>query len=588
MPADTPTNDAHIGLGTVNLATIVVYIVVLIAVGFWFSRRDRTTEDFLLGGRRIPWWAVGLSYVMSLASTLSLVMIPGEIYDNGLSAFFPFTFIYPFASVAAFFLFLRFYYKLKVFTPFSYLQRRYDASVRLMISGLYLWTRLSYIALVLYSSAKVFDGAAGWNPYVVIPIIALVGILYTVLGGMRAVVWTDVLQFFVLFGGLAMAIVICTRNVDGGVAGVLDYAFAQGRGPVQLANPEFYRIDPYVRLCFWMLLLNAVMDPIFFNGCDQITVQRLLSTRSYRDSMMAAFTNGGAALIYIAMLCFVGLAVFSFYGQHPDPTIAEGDKALFKFIGTKMPPPLPGLMLAAMLAAAMSTLDSGMNSLSAVVVKDFYLRYRNSAASEAAQVRLARWLTLAIGVFAAAVAMSVTALSENLRDSVMETSVVWGALGVVLGPVFLLGVTTRRVTGRMIWIGTAAAWGINCGMVTWYIASKNGLDRAIPLSWVAVPASLTAVMVIVALASGSRQRHRSLSAVVPAVFGLAYSSAMVLWFISGQLRGGQLSFMWNTFPGLLLFLLIGYTSVLFGKKPDECTHKGLTLFSADEPVEPSS
>ena len=576
-------------LGTVNIATIVVYMLVVIGMGFWFSRRERTSEDFLLGGRSIVWWAIGISYLMSLTSTISMVMVPGETFNNGISAYILFGVVYPFTSVAAFFLFIRFYYKLKVFTPFAYLERRFDPGVRYLISILYFWTRLVYLAMVLFSSAKVFTGAADWNPYWTIPFIAVIGIVYTVLGGMRAVVWTDVMQFIVLFGGLAMAIVICTSHVDGGFAGVLEYAFEHDRGPVQYANPEFYQFHPYVRLCFWMLLLQVLIDPIFYNGCDQITVQRLLSTSTYKQAMKAAIMNGMLVIPSILMMLFIGMAVYTFYGQNPDPNLGpkEGDKALFNFISTMMPAPLPGLMLAAMLAAAMSTLDSGMNSLSAVAVKDFYLKLANPSATERQQVRLARIATVAIGVFAAVVALCITATSTNLRESVMEAMAVWGALGAILGPVFLLAVTTRRVNGRLIWISTAAAWGVNCGMVTWYIAAKlmAGMDQAIPAGWIAVPACLTALLLIASAAAKATRGRVPVGLIAATVFGFAYSCAMTLWFASGRAHGGELSFMWVTFPGVIVFLAVGYGSLPFLSEQDERAHRGLTLFSANEPVE---
>ena len=128
-----------------NLSVIVLYMMAVVAVGAWFSRREETSEEYLLGGRRMPWWAVGISYMMSLLSTVSLVMVPGEIYNHGLSLYIlgP---LYPLTSILMFYAFVRFYYKLEVFTPFAYLGRRYDPAVRLLISILYLWTRLIYLA----------------------------------------------------------------------------------------------------------------------------------------------------------------------------------------------------------------------------------------------------------------------------------------------------------------------------------------------------------------------------------------------------------------------------------------------------------
>jgi uncharacterized sodium:solute symporter family permease YidK len=250
-----------------------------------------------------------------------------------------------------------------------------------------------------------------------------------------------------------------------------------------------------------------------------------------------------------------------------------------------MPPPLPGLMLAAMLAAAMSTLDSGMNSLSTVAVKDFYLKFFNAEATERQQVLLAQFVTVAIGLFATLVALAINASAQTLRESVMEAASVWGAFSVVLAPVFLLAVTTRRVNGRVIWIGTVAAWGFNAGMVTWYVASKRGLDGAISPNWIVVPACLTVLMLVAALGIGAARRRQRFGALIAAVFALAYCTATTLWFLSGKHHGGVLSFMWVTWPGELVFLVIGYGSLPFLSKPDERTHRGLTLHSAHEPAD---
>ena len=146
-----------------DLTTIILYLMSVVLIGAWFSRREETSEEYLLGGRRMPWWAVGISYMMSLLSTISLVMVPGEIYNHGLSLYVlgP---LYPLTAILMFYVFVRFYYRLGVFTPFSYLERRYDRSVRLLISILYLWTRLIYLGMVLFSSSKVFEGAPALSP----------------------------------------------------------------------------------------------------------------------------------------------------------------------------------------------------------------------------------------------------------------------------------------------------------------------------------------------------------------------------------------------------------------------------------------
>ena len=169
---------SEVSLGPINYLTIIIYMGAIVGMGYWFSRRENTSEEYLLGGRKIPWWAVGISYYMSLSSTISLVMVPGEIYNNGLSLFV-LSILFPITVLLGFFLCVRFFFKLKSFTPFEYLERRYDSHVRLVVSLIYFWIRIAYISMVLFASAKVFEGAAGWSVCMTIPLVAIIGIVYT-------------------------------------------------------------------------------------------------------------------------------------------------------------------------------------------------------------------------------------------------------------------------------------------------------------------------------------------------------------------------------------------------------------------------
>lgn len=564
-----------------NMLTIVVYLLAVVAVGAWFSRHEETSEEYLLGGRRMPWWAVGISYMMSLLSTVSLVMVPGEIYNHGLSLYVLAP-LYPLTAILMFYVFVRFYYRLKVFTPFSYLERRYDGSVRLLISLLYLWTRMIYLGMVIFSSAKVFEGAAGWPAWLTILIVGIVGIIYTVLGGMKAVIWTDVLQFGALFVGLLITILICAHHVNGGLWGGIAFSIREGHGATMYAKPEFYAFNPYIRLCFWILLLGKFTEPLFYSTADQISVQRLLSTSSFKDGFRAMVVNAVAGIPFTFMMWAMGLIIFAYYSQNPDPRVTSGDTAFFTFVATKLPAPIPGLMLAAMLAAVMSTLDSGMNSLSAVGLKDLYLPYFNPGASEKKQVKVARILTLVIGVLAMSLALFITRSSGFLRESVVEAGVVWAALGAVVAPVFLVGFTTRRVGPRTVWVATLVTWGINFGMTTWYVASKRGMTGPVSLAWVAVPLLLAGVCAAVAFVRAKRAGGSLWPGGLWALFPLGYAFSTCFWTVASHVSGGELSFQWVGFPGLLIFLGLSYGSVLLRGPIDERRTAGLTLWSQDE------
>ena len=570
-----------------NLLTVVLYLVAVVVIGAWFSKQEDTSEDYLLGGRRMAWWAVGISYMMSLLSTVSLVMVPGEIYNHGLSLYVLMP-LYPLTSILMFWIFARFYFKMKVFTPFTYLERRFSGGFRLLTSLLYLWTRLIYLGMVLYSSAKVFEGAAHWPAWFTILVVGIIGIAYTLMGGMKAVIWTDVMQFGALFVGLLITIGVCAHYVDGGLFGGIRYAIDHGHGASLYSKPEFYHLDPYVRLCFWILLIGKFTEPLFYSMADQISVQRLLSTPSFKDGFRAMVVNALAGIPFTLMMWVIGLIIFAYYAQNPDPSVTTGDTAFFTFVGTKLPPPIPGLVLAAMLAAVMSTLDSGMNSLSAVGLKDIYLPFVKPDADETKQVFVARIMTLGIGVFAMGLALCIAASSQALGQSIVEAGVIWGALGGVIVPVFLVGFTTKGVDATVSWLATFLTWGVNFGMTTWYVVSKRpetGITGPIGGWVVLVPLAICVISLIVSVLVRVRRERAAFYALLTATFAGGYAGAMAFWYFASHfMGGGVLSFQWVGLPGLLCYLAFCYGSLLFRRKAEPQRVSGLTLWTQNEPI----
>ena len=231
--------------GMLDWEALILYMVVMIAVGLWYSRGDRTTESYLLGGRSLPWLAVAISLVVSLMSTLSLVSVSGEVYNYGLTLSLGII-LAPVATLLAFYLFVRFYFKRRIFTPFEYLEDRFDSRIRTIAAVLFWLTRLTYLGLVLYSSSKIFQGSAGWNVYWTILAVGTVGVVYTVFGGIRAVVWTDLLQFIVIVAGLGVMAVIVTRAIPDGVAGIFRITFGRATALLIRKATMCSRIDPSI------------------------------------------------------------------------------------------------------------------------------------------------------------------------------------------------------------------------------------------------------------------------------------------------------------------------------------------------------
>ena len=456
----------------IDLAIVVISLVGVIAIGVLCGRGPKNTSSYLLGSRSIPWWAIGVSYMMSILSTLSIVAIPGEAYNNGLKLAIAQLF-FPVFIIITFFLFIRFYFKSFIFTPFQYLENRFDTRVRTIAAGLFWLTRLVYVSLVLYSAAKVCEGAIGWPVLITICIVGAISVTYTTLGGFKAVVWTDLIQFFILGGGLVITLVVALQAVPGGLVGAWEFTNAHGRGFEATRDAGFFSFDPYVRLTLWLLILSPLASSLFANSADQISIQRLLGTKNYAEARRSMFVFVLLQLPTMLVLWIVGMAIFSFYGHQPEATRpVSGDLALFQFIGTQLPTPIPGIIMAGMLAAVLSTIDSATNSLATVATKDFYLRLFRETASEERQVDFSRVMTVIIGVSAIAGAVLLAVVSGGLEETILEASKVWISFSGILPPVFLLGVTSRRLGPTGAICAMLAGWLATLPVMGWYIWSR--------------------------------------------------------------------------------------------------------------------
>lgn len=481
-------------MGISDYVLMLVFLTGTTALGIFFTRREKNTNDYLLAGSKIPWWAVAISYVMAITSTVSLVSTPGEAYNNGLRLYIMEWFA-PVTGLVFFFLFMRFYFSTKTFTPFTYLERRFDARIRGILSTLYFLSRASILAMVIFTCGMVFKGLANWPLWAAILIIGFTGTIYCTLGGFKAVIWTHVLQFFVLGGGLIAAMIACMNNVNGGFPGVIKYAFANDRGfNFDAVNANFFSFDPHVRLTFWLLLLGSIHGYMFYNSSDQVTIQQLLSTSSYKEARRSFLSS---IIIFIplgAVLWFMGLAMFAYFGQHPlaggNP---PGDIALFVFLKTTLPSPLPGLLASAMLAAALGTIGSLVMGLSTVVTKDFYLRFLRPEATEQHQVVFSRFMTLFFGIFGTGMAMIISLSSSTLGETVVEANSIWGATVTVISPIFFIGVINPRCNARHALISMICGLLVIAAMILWYVQSRIAGN---PISYIAIamPGFVTTIL----------------------------------------------------------------------------------------------
>ena len=234
----------RIGLNWSDYSVIALYFASMLAIGWYFSKRNDDAEDFLLGGRKMPYFPIAVSMLMTVFSTWSLVMGPGEIYNHGLD-WGVMGYISPFFGVLGVMIFTRFFFKIEAFTPFEYLAFRYDKYARLGAALGNSYSQILYAGTVLLTTGKIFEAAAGWAPWKTILVIGVIALIYTGSGGMKAVVWTDFIQFFVMLAGVIVLVTTLCLSIDGGAWGAVSYAFEHGHGLSRFTEKEFY-----CKLCF--------------------------------------------------------------------------------------------------------------------------------------------------------------------------------------------------------------------------------------------------------------------------------------------------------------------------------------------------
>ena len=459
------TNPAS-GLDRLDLFIIAIYLVGITLFGLRFRKQQRSLRDYFLADRDIPWWAIALSIVAAETSTLTIISIPGLAYDSNLG-FLQVVLGYLVARVIISALFIPHYFRGEMFTAYQLIERRFGTRLRSLTAGLFLLTRAAAEGVRIFAVSIVVGIAIGTSDLASIAIITALTLIYTFEGGMAAVIWTDVIQMAIYIGGTLVGFFTLLHLVPGGWSAIHASADAAAKFRIFDFSPEFSRT-----YTFWAGLIGGTFLTTASHGTDQLMVQRLLSARNARQSQLALLSSGLAILFQFTLFLVVGVMLFVFYRMFPPAApLGRSDRIFPTFIVTQMPHGLSGLMIAAILAAAMSNLSAALNSLSSSSIVDFYLR-RKDATDDSARVRVSRIATMIWGIVLFALALVSRRGGHVVEIGLSIASVAYGAL---LG-VFLLGLLTRRAneSGAMvgmllgfatelyIWLGTRVPW-------TWYV-----------------------------------------------------------------------------------------------------------------------
>jgi solute:Na+ symporter, SSS family len=451
------------GLDKLDFAIIALYLTGITLFGLRFRKRQRSLRDYFLADRNIPWWAIALSIVAAETSTLTIISIPGLAYDTDLT-FLQVVLGYLVGRVIISFVLLPHYFRGDLYTAYELIERRFGKTLRFLTAGLFLVTRAAAEGVRVYAVSSVVAIALGTGEIVSIAVITALTLIYTFEGGLAAVIWTDVVQTVIYVGGTLVGLFTILHLVPGGWPAIHSAAESADRLRVFDFAPDFWK--PYT---FWAGLIGGAFLTTASHGTDQLIVQRLLAARSQRQSVTALLSSGIAILFQFALFLIVGVMLFTFY-HVPSANFGKADRIYPTFIVSQMPHGISGLLIAAILAAAMSNLSAALNSLSSTSIIDFYLR-RNPQADERKRLQLSRLATLlwALVLFGLAV-LALHSVGRVVEVGLQIASVAYGAL---LG-VFLLGVLSPRAnqSGAMV--------GMLCGFVTeLYIWRRT----SVPWTW---------------------------------------------------------------------------------------------------------
>ena len=422
-------------LSPIDLGVIVVYIAGCTAIGAKIGAKSEGLKGYFLGESNIPAWAVMISIVATETSTATFLSVPGVAYKGDFT-YLQLAIGYIAGRLIVATVLLPSYFRGEIYTAYQVLQTRFGGPTRTTASILFLVTRSLADGLRLFLAAKVLEQISGWPIGAAIVVVGSVTVVYTFLGGMKAVIWIDVVQFSIYILGALVALTILAGKLPGGFEALVREASAAGK-----LHMFDFQWDLTLPFTFWSGLFGGMVLNTATHGVDQLMVQRYLAARSQTSAARALVASGFIVFLQFALFLFIGASLYVFY-THFAPTRKLGPDEVFAyFIVHYMPTGLLGLVVAAIFSAAMGVLSGSLNASASATVNDLY-RPLTGATDERHLLRVSRATTVLFGVIQMSVAFGAT----RLQDSVVNNALAIAAFttGILLG-IFLLGILTTRV-----------------------------------------------------------------------------------------------------------------------------------------------
>ncbi|NNF16149.1 MAG: sodium/solute symporter [Gammaproteobacteria bacterium] len=442
--------------GTLNWSILVIYVVLNLLLGWILSKKVDTAEDFYLGRRSTPWWAIGISVIATYVSALSFLGGPAWSYSESL-AVIAIHLNYPIVVFVVITVFLPFFFNSGVASIYDYMEQRFGPTSRLVISGVFLISQALTSAAILYATSLVIEFITGIDVKVAIVIVTTIALIYTMMGGITAVIWTDVIQAAVLFIGASIIMFALLNSMPAPIGEVLADLKAQGK-----TNPLNFSFDLSLEATVWSGVIAMSLFHITVYGANQMMVQRTLAAKNIGDAKKSFLLMGFVAFFIYFLFFILGILFYGYYGGQE---FENGNTIILDFAANYGLPGLMGVIAAAIVAASMSTLDSSFNSLATISTIDFYQKYFRKNESPKHYLTVSRLFTVfwAIAIIVPAIMYSA------LEGSVLQTLSKIGSyfVGAKLS-MYGLGFFSKQTTEKGLLVGVVIGF-----VMVWYLSTQT-------------------------------------------------------------------------------------------------------------------
>ena len=443
-----------VGLGWLDWTIVAVYLLANLGIGLWASRGVTSAAELHLGSRDLPWWALGMSVAATYVSALSFLGGPAWAYGDGMAAL-AIHLNYPLVIFAVVVVFLPFFFNAGVTSIYEYLEKRFGVASRLVNAALFLVSQTITTASILTATAVVLSFATGLDARASIVIITLAVVAYTVIGGLRSVVWTDVFQGVILVVG-ALIVLWAALDAVSPVSGALSRLAADGK-----LDPIDERLDFSVAPTIWAGLFAMTLFHVTVYGANQMMVQRALAARNLGDAKKSYLVMGYFAFFVYFLFFFIGALLGVHFAARP---FEQPNAIILEFANALGIPGLMGLLAAAILSASMSSLSSAFNSLSTIAITDFYVRFSRRPRSDAHVLAVSRLLTLVFAALSVPIAFAFIGSGGSILETLSQIGSFF--VGAKLA-MFGMGFLSKHTNERGLLVGVVA------GFVVLYVAVRG-------------------------------------------------------------------------------------------------------------------